>query len=391
MCCVVGDYVSVYASRTATFGGLMVCGSVWTCAVCESKIIERRKAEIQQVFKSVLVAGGTTKAVMITFTLPHDYSQQLAETLGFLKTGLDKFRSGAGWVNKAAELNFVGAINATEITYSDANGWHPHQHVIWFIDAKTDVKKLKKWIFERWLLVLKQAGFTPTYKQKRAMIQHAIDIHDNAHDGDYLAKMNAQSENSEAKSTWGAEAELTQNSTKANKKKGLNPFGLLAKAGELEAVDELEKSKRFKALFAEYAKATKGKRRIRIDSKLLEIAGLKDTTEEQLAVRKDEKGGLLGLIKKHAWYTVILKNQKQAAVLNLAEIEGKQGLERQFLDDFISENADGKCELLLKDQAERLKEKRKEKRKKAKESQGLDTGEMVSALDAPFFQIGGMR
>ena len=48
-----GDRVQVYKSiehKKAFYGGVMVCGKVFTCPVCAAKVQERRRLEIAQAF-----------------------------------------------------------------------------------------------------------------------------------------------------------------------------------------------------------------------------------------------------------------------------------------------------------------------------------------------------
>ena len=55
--------------KTASYGGLQTCGSVWMCPVCGAKVVERRRGEIQQAMAMHRACGGEVH--LLTLTVPH--------------------------------------------------------------------------------------------------------------------------------------------------------------------------------------------------------------------------------------------------------------------------------------------------------------------------------
>ena len=55
--------------KTASYGGLQTCGSVWVCPVCGAKVVERRRGEIQQAMAQHRACGGEVH--LLTLTAPH--------------------------------------------------------------------------------------------------------------------------------------------------------------------------------------------------------------------------------------------------------------------------------------------------------------------------------
>jgi len=76
-------------TRTAGYGGLATCGSVWVCPQCAAKIATGRADELAQVMRAVDAAGGS--AVMLTLTMRHSRGDRLGlsmadrERLGLLE------------------------------------------------------------------------------------------------------------------------------------------------------------------------------------------------------------------------------------------------------------------------------------------------------------------
>ena len=69
--------------KTASYGGLQTCGSVWTCPVCGAKVVERRRGEIQQAMAMHRACGGEVH--LLTLTVPHtrfDVLETLLERQG---------------------------------------------------------------------------------------------------------------------------------------------------------------------------------------------------------------------------------------------------------------------------------------------------------------------
>ena len=69
--------------KTASYGCLQTCGSVWVCPVCGAKVGERRRGEIQQAMAQHRACGGEVH--LLTLTAPHtrfDVLEELQAKLG---------------------------------------------------------------------------------------------------------------------------------------------------------------------------------------------------------------------------------------------------------------------------------------------------------------------
>lgn len=158
----------VLARRTdgkdAKFIGLNHCGNAWLCPNCAPRAAEKTSRwiagalEIAQQYKQ--------KAFMVTLTIGH----YRAVPLKLLIDALDRtFKciftqskcKTAGYVKMREFYNNVPMkhyIKSTEITWSYQFGWHPHIHLLYFVDSK-DWNKILQWentLNELWMFATKK-------------------------------------------------------------------------------------------------------------------------------------------------------------------------------------------------------------------------------------------
>lgn len=301
------------------FAGLINCGSAWVCPVCHVRIMERRKIEIAEIF--IHWAKQERKwAHMLTFTFPHSIHDALNTHADALVAAYRDFTSHNVWGLFAAKIGYCGCIKSFEILWGQKNGWHGHFHVLWFHARGVDLKLQQVWLVDRWIKCLERTGLSFTEQQKSDMHEHSIDI-TRAHDGNYLSKLGG-------KSGWGIENELTKATNKKHSQKELiSPFQLL---------DLAENDKTSADLFREYALATKGKARIFISKNLRDAVGITEKSDEELCADIEILKGCVpvGYIKKEYWYAEIIKKERRAEILHIAETEGATGLARVIGADF---------------------------------------------------------
>jgi hypothetical protein len=137
--------------------GLMRCARIWFCPVCSAVIRHKRAEEITRAVVEWIKRGGS--AYLVTFTVRHDYQDDLGDLMDALQgtrkdeaAGIkrrpgayQRLITGGTWagdprkVGEAAQLGirgrigYVGMIRATEVTVGLASKWHPHIHVIVFV------------------------------------------------------------------------------------------------------------------------------------------------------------------------------------------------------------------------------------------------------------------
>lgn len=218
--------------RRAAFSGLSVCGNVWGCPVCGSRISQTRRAEMNTVLAWARAEG--LVPVMLTLTARHGLEDRLADLLDAMKNAKRRLRQRAEW----RRLPLVGTITATEMTHGRVFGWHPHFHEILLVEAQDEAAALAMVapLADAWRASLRAFGLDGA--------EAAFQAQGAAEAGQYVAK-------------WGAAEEITLNTAKRGRAgrggPGRSPRELLRLiAGGDEAA---------RLLWLEYFAATSGRRR----------------------------------------------------------------------------------------------------------------------------------
>jgi hypothetical protein len=321
-------------SGLAFYGGLVTCGSVWSCPVCSAKVQERRRIEIAAAIDWAYAEG--LQPVMVTFTFPHTQWDDVSDLLDKLGFALKKLRTGEPWKRFKNFSGYEGVIRSLELTIG-SSGWHPHTHELWFVSrtlladntdselakyAKNhkvnaddvglflDKPTMKAVILKRWESACRRAGLLPDSKIK-AFLEHAVDVKGFCSASEYLAKHD-QSKH------WGADREIAKATSKRGRgdpdsMKGIHPFGLLLKAGDGDAQAGQK--------FVEYSLSVRGRAQLYWSRGLKGRVGIVDKTDEEVVEEKTEDADVLSAVEHHEW-VVIRAAGKQVALLEAAESVG---------------------------------------------------------------------
>lgn len=114
----------------AGYGNLMRCDSVWVCPCCSARILAQRGGEVERGVKSWTEAGGSVW--MLTLTHSHQRTDNLAIKMKLLQKALSRFFGDRAMKSVFEQFGKTGQITTLETTYSEANGWHPHHHILMF-------------------------------------------------------------------------------------------------------------------------------------------------------------------------------------------------------------------------------------------------------------------
>jgi len=300
-------------TSTAFYSGLMSCGRVHTCPVCQAKIQERRREEISNAMESAVTDG--KKCVMVTLTFPHKSFDKLNEMLVKHAAALKMFRDGRMLKKELLFSGYIGLIRCLEIT-AGVNGWHPHTHELWFVDKDCDAYHLQKTILDQWEHACKETGLL-TEDKVIDFRRRAVDVKDNARNSDYIAKMKD--------GHWGADREIAKASGKSSG--GAHPFELLC-----ECCGALPLSKeRRKEMFLEYTKAIHGKRQLFWTRSLRNRYAVVEVSDQEIVDAPDEIGIIMGMISSARW-KIVLREVAEAELLKRAETGGWQSVEDWFTE-----------------------------------------------------------
>lgn len=300
--CLKGVVSEPYIGKTekgiARYGNLMVCSNVWLCPCCANKIGKKRAIEISKTIGWAYSNGYTV--VMLTFTHSHTLKDNLKDLKESHSLALMEFKSGTryngvNWKYIKENIGYIGGITGNEVTYG-VNGWHWHSHCLYIVKNDEWIRNNEKVLKKRWYQCLKSSGLKIKMKD---IMAHGLDIMYDCHATDYLVKMGKN---------WGADRELTGGARK--KAKGKSPFELLL--GNQKKED----------LFIEYAKAVSLEAKtsqIRYSKGLKELVGLREKTDEELNLEKEEVKEIKYLSIED--WKLILKYKARSLILELAESE----------------------------------------------------------------------
>lgn len=299
--------VEIHKTTTASgssafhYGGLMVCGSVWVCPVCASKITERRRLELSQGVESWKAQGGSV--YLLTLTVPHYASTRLATVLDGLSDAFRRMMNRKHWRRFSDSVDLAGRVRTLEVTHGP-NGWHPHFHVLLFSRRPVLVFEYERALLEHWQSACVAAGLPRPNR-------HGLSLDDGSRAAHYVSK-------------WGLESEMTKGHVKEGVRDGhVSPFGLLGL--------HLDENAHAADLFREYARIFKGKRQLVWSDGLRDLLGLgKESTDEELATSEEENATLFVSVPLNVW-KVILHRDQRGQLLDVCH----QGLDAVY--DFIIE------------------------------------------------------
>lgn len=284
--------------RRAHYGGLQTCASVWACPVCAAKISERRRQELHQLMAAHRAAGGTI--LFITRTAPHSRTDDLGDLLAQLKKAEASYKAHRDYKTLAKALGVVGTVKAVEVTWGEANGFHPHVHELLLIQEPVNIPDLEEDLYRIWRDAALRAGFRlPT----RA---HGLTVQDGEQADKYISK-------------WGLESEMTQWHRKRGKVASLTPFDLLRWFLR-------DGSPRAALLFRTYAEEFSGRHQLQYSRGLKKLYQVADYSDDELAAKQDDDAELLGRLSVDQWRAVV-KHDQRGALLEVAASRGWPGVE----------------------------------------------------------------
>jgi hypothetical protein len=297
----VGSHVEIkHNLQKDTFGyrKLETCASVWMCPVCAAKISEKRRSELATGISNWHDQSGSV--VMMTITVQHNLKTPFKKTLAELQTAYESFLRSKPVKRLLDQMGVVGRIRALETTYGE-NGWHPHFHVLMFVNS--DDKQLLRFenaLLNEWKVVCKRKGMsTPN--------GHGLKLHDGSYAAAYVSK-------------WGLESEMTKGHIKKSKT-GYSPFdlarfdlGLYAGAAKPLSPGQA------RMLFREYAHCMKGKRQLVWSDGLRDLLGLKVEKSDKELVDEVEDLEVLFVSIPLAMWKIIIREEQRGQVLESCKL-----------------------------------------------------------------------
>ena len=180
--------------QSSSFRGLVVCGSVWTCPVCASKIATRRGEELAQAITRAEALG--LRVCLETLTYRHTLADQLRGSLQAFQAARRDFSAGKNGVEMLRRrFGYVGQVNGLEVNQG-GQGWHPHSHGLQFMPRDADVEAFADLRRARWRDVALRQGLD--------MNQHGYDLRDSTRQvAEYVSKFGHGPR-------WGVDAEMTK-------------------------------------------------------------------------------------------------------------------------------------------------------------------------------------
>lgn len=288
--------------QKASYSKVFLCGNVWICPVCSTKINIKRSKEIAKAIEYGYENG--YKIAMLTFTNPHNKKDKLKDIIDKHNLALQKvFASTNSTSYFYRRINNPNKyrITAREVTYGK-NGWHWHTHILMFVGKDADITKEYDYLFRRWYRYCLEVGFN--ISNVEAFKSYGLDIITNMSSSQYLTKYGK---------FWGIDKEFTNREAKQPKNGNIPPFQLIDAGYEKQ--------------FLEYAYATKLRKQIMWSRGLKALCGVKEKTDEELAQEREEKANNIKVaeIDYNLWQEIKEKHL-EAKILQMTEIYGDVGL-----------------------------------------------------------------
>lgn len=270
----------------ASFGGLLACANVWACPTCSKRITRKRAGEANHALATA--RKQSLSVALVTLTFRHNSKMELAAVLQSLKKAKQRFGQRAEY----RRLPLVGSITATEVTHGERAGWHPHMHVLMFMDCgeAAALKQLRA-LASVWRRCLQSFGLDGG--------KAAFHVANGTAAGDYIAK------------SWTAAEELALGNVKTGRAGGRSPDQILA-----DAADGCSRSR---GLWAEYARAFHGRRQLMWSPGLKARFGVNEMTDAEAAESSDAADAQTVVLWTFTHEEWAIARSRKTAILRAAE------------------------------------------------------------------------
>jgi hypothetical protein len=330
-------------SLDCSWHNVIVCGSPWECPICSRRINTARQAQIVAVYEAFEAAGIHGGAYMLTFTVKHGLGDSCLDTVTKMKDAMQRFTKSPEFKavtrkvplkrvqhNSLPYFGYVGRIAALEVTHGTRNGWHPHEHHLWFFNrtlTPVDVAQLKIVLFNAWHDACLGAGLKAPVRKFGLDIRRALSA------ADYLTKFGTERK-------WGPEKEIASSHSKAGTAdvgKGRTPMQIL-----LDSFTENANSGgndfTFNAdagLFRDYAKAFKGRHQLQFSDSLREWMRLNGVQDVDCSENGDNElasalqaESVLAMTVADTDFALVVFHRAQFEVLRICKQEGFEAAAR---------------------------------------------------------------
>ena len=292
------------------FGGVVACGSGWTCPKCAPKIARERGREITTALRQHQENGG--QVLFVTLTFPHGREDVLQDQVAGITASRRRTRSGRWWKDIRDDLSMVGYISALEFTHSERNGWHPHLHELWLIGEGVSLEGVKRRIYDKWRAACLAEGLgEPSF-------EHGVDIRLVADDVEALARYPLFGSDLDR-----AARELTSSHTKVGRRSdSRTPWDLLLAASGGD--------QRARMLWREFARTVKGRASLVWSRGLKAAFGIGEASDEEVldaAIEEEQReADHIADINGEDWANVC-KFRARSNLLRWADAFGSVGVE----------------------------------------------------------------
>lgn len=284
------------------FSGVQRCGVGWVCPVCRLHISNVRQAEVTHGVERALEHG--FYVTLVTVTAYHTRDDDLGELWPRFRKAVSQMlstRRGRAW---REAVGYIGRITGNEVTWGEASGWHPHQHLLFITRHPISEPSL-------WRLWEATAALRELVVNRGAFDVKRVDGGrlTTSHVARYVTKPG-----------WGVAAELAASGEKLAMTGRYSPFELLA---EVERSGDADLADRFR----EYVEASQGVALLRWSQGLRAALGVttESVSDEEAANETEADTTVVYVFERSEWLDVVAAGAR-LELLRVADRDGVRGV-----------------------------------------------------------------
>lgn len=244
--------------KSAHYGNIIHCGSVWLCPDCSAKISVIRCGEMQAAISNWTKMDSGNAVYMLTLTHSHSRHDALSSLMANQSEALQRFWRNGSVRRLLDSIGYVGRVSSFEITYGQGTGWHPHRHILLFCKKQDDLTGLGCKFRSYWTEALEKFDLRGN--------SYSLDLQGGAYADQYITKL-------------AMEVSLSNLKRSRDGSERFTPFALLSLIK-----DSLPSVLTWAVeAFREYALATRGRHQFSWSKGLKAFLGLSEVSDEEIA------------------------------------------------------------------------------------------------------------